>query len=175
MIFLIILSIICNVFPMVILPLLYESIPNSIPAFVDVFGNPVVMMEKTYVSIFRLPLMGLLITILCIVMFLIRLSDEDVKKNKMMWAIVSCIGALKMGITSMEVLFYENIEAVRYFRVGVLILVIIGIIILIYGTIKMYRKGLPYKEYISGMAKDKIKIIGVLCAYIIVALMPLYV
>jgi len=54
---LIILSIICNVVPMIILPIFYEAIPNNIPAFIDFFGNTLVSMEKSYISILRLPIM----------------------------------------------------------------------------------------------------------------------
>jgi hypothetical protein len=175
MVFLIILSIICNIVPMVILPLVYESIPSSIPAFVDLLGNPVILMEKSYISIFRLPFMGLLFSIICIIMYSIKLTGENVKLNKIIWSVVAFIGSLKMGITSLEILFYENMETIKYFRIIILALVAIGIVILIYGVLKMYKNKLPLMEYRNGINKTKIKIIGTLCLYIIIALMPMYI
>jgi uncharacterized membrane protein len=110
MFWLIILSILCNAIPMVILPIFYEVIPENIPAFIDFFGNTVVSMEKSYISILRLPVMGLLLSIICIVMYKIQLTGENKKLNKIIWSIVAFIGSLKMGITSLEILFYKNTE-----------------------------------------------------------------
>ena len=73
---LIALSIIFNIIPMVILPLFYKNIPNSIPAFVDLWGNTVVSMEKSYISIFRLPVMGILLSIICIIMYKINFYNR---------------------------------------------------------------------------------------------------
>jgi hypothetical protein len=160
---------------MVILPLVYENIPNNIPAFVDFFGNTVVSMEKTYISIFRLPIMGLLLSIICLIMYKIKLIGEKEKFNKIIWSVIAIIGALKMGITSMEILFYENIEIINIFRIIILVLVIIGIVVLIYGLLKIYKSKIPINEYKTGFKNNSIKIIGILCIYIIIAFMPIYI
>ena len=172
---LIILSIIGNLIPMIILPIFYENIPDLIPAFVDFLGNPVVYMEKTYITIFRLPIMGILLSIICIIMYSINLSNETKKLNKIIWSIIAFIGSLKMGITSLEILFYENIDIINYFRMSVLILVVIGILILIYGLIKLYKHKIPFLEYKNLLNKRKLIIIGSLVVYIIIASMPLYI
>jgi hypothetical protein len=171
---LIIFSIICNIIPMVILPLFYENIPNNIPAFVDFLGNPIVLMEKSYISIFRLPFMGILLSIICIIMYSINLPNEYKRPNKVIWSVIASIGSLKMGITSLEILFYKDLEIIKYFRISVLILVIIGIIILVYGLIKIYKNNMPFSEYKNGINKNKIKITGIIIVYIIIVLMPLY-
>ena len=157
---------------MIILPLAYDSIPNNIPAFLDFFGNTLVSMEKSYISIFRLPLMGLLLSLICIIMYSFKLTGENEKINKMVWSVVALIGALKMGITSLEILFYENAEITKIFRLLILILVLAGVGILIYGLVKMYRNKIQYSEYGVGIKSNRIKIIVILCLYIAVVLMP---
>jgi hypothetical protein len=171
---LIIFSIICNIIPMVILPLFYEIIPNNIPAFIDFLGNPIVSMGKSYISIFRLPFMGILLSIICIIMYAINLPNEYKRANKVIWSVIAFVGSLKMGITSLEILFYKNLEIIKYFRMSVLILVIIGILILVYGLTKIYKNNIPFNEYKNGINKNKIKIVGIIIIYIIVVLMPFY-
>jgi hypothetical protein len=178
MFFLIILSIVCNVVPMVILSLFYNAIPNNVPAFVDFLGNTVVSMEKTYISILRLPFMGLLLSIICIIMYSIKLSGENGKFNKIIWSVVAFICALKMGITSMEILFYENMETIKLFRIIVMVLVVIGIMALIYGVLKMYKNKIPFNEYKDGIKNNRLKLIGIigtLGLYIIIAFIPMYI
>ncbi|MDR2485026.1 MAG: hypothetical protein LBD55_06495 [Treponema sp.] len=171
---LIILSIVYNIVPMVILPLFYKKIPDNIPAFVDLSGNTVVSMEKSYISIIRLPFMGILLSVVCIIMYSMPLNNENKKFNKIIWPVISFIVSLKMGITSLEIIFYENMEIIKYFRISVLILVIIGITILVYGLIKMYKNKIPFMEYKNRIHKNKIIITGIIIAYIITALMPVY-
>jgi len=175
MFILIVLSFVFNLFPMVILPVFYEVIPNNVPAFLDFFGNTVVAMEKSYISILRVPFMGLLLSILCAIMYRINLSEENIKNNKIIWSVASLICSLKMGITSMEILFFENTELVHIFRILIMVLVITGILVLIYGLIKMYKNKIPIQEYKTGVKNNSIKIIGILCLYIIVVLMPMYI
>jgi hypothetical protein len=172
---LIILSIFCNFVPIIILSLFYNNIPNNIPAFVDLMGNPVIYLGKTYLSIFRLPIMGILLSIICIKMYLIKLTEENNKFNKIIWSVVAFIGSLKMGITSLEIIFYENLNVINIFRISVLILVIIGIIILLYGLLKLYKNKITFVDYKIGINNGKIIIFGALLTYIIIALMPIYV
>ncbi|MCL2801370.1 MAG: hypothetical protein FWD28_06400 [Treponema sp.] len=160
---------------MIILPIFYGAIPNDVPAFVDFFGNTIVSMEKSYLSILRLPIMGLLLSIICIIMYKINLSGENGKFNKIIWSIAAFIGSLKMGITSMEILFYENMEIINIFRIIITVLVIIGIMVLVYALIKMYKNKIPIEEYKIGIKNNSIKIIGILCIYIIIVFMPMYI
>jgi len=160
---------------MIILPIFYEIIPNSVPAFVDFFGNTVVAMDKSYLAIFRLPIMGLLLTVLCIIMYKIELTGENIIINKIIWSVVAFIGALKMGITSMEILFYDNMHVITVFRTIIMFLVIIGIMFLVYGLVKIYKNKIPIIEYKNGIKSNSIKIIGIICGYIAIVLMPFYV
>jgi len=159
---------------MIILPFVYEIIPDKIPAFVDFWGNTIVSMDKSYFSIFRLPLMGLLLSILCIIMYSLKIPGENNKYNKIIWSIVAFISAIKMGLTSIEVIYYENTDIVNIFRIIVMILVIIGIMFLVFGLIKMYKNKITLIDYKNGITGNKIKIIGIICLYIAVVLMPVY-
>jgi len=174
MFFLLVLLVICNVMPMLVLLLSYENIPNYIPAFVNLFGNTVVLMEKSLVSIFRLPLMGLILTIISVLMYSIKLPGENGKLNKMVWLAVAFIGSLKTGLTSMGVLFYGNVETANTFRIVILIFVAIGVAVLACGLVKMHRDKIPLAKYKNSANRHKVKIIGLMCAYVLVALMPFY-
>jgi uncharacterized membrane protein len=171
----IVLSFVFNIIPLVILPVFYQNIPDTVPAFVDLLGNPVVSMGKSYPAIFRLPLMGVLLSIVCLVMYRIKLDGENQKLNQIIWRAAACITALKMEITSLEILFYEKAQALKFLRLAVLAIVITGAAILIYGAVKMYKNKIPFTEYKEGMTKTKIPIALSLVLYILIALMPLYI
>jgi len=160
---------------MVILPIFYGIIPDNVPAFVDFFGNTIVSMEKSYISILRLPIMGLLLSIICIIMYKINLSGENGKINKIIWSIVAFIVALKMGITSMEILFFENKKIMIIFNLMNILLILNGIMFLIYGLIKIYKNKISKNEYKYGVKKSSIKIVGTLCVYIVMVFMPMYI
>jgi uncharacterized membrane protein len=104
----------------------------------------------------------------------IQFEGENNTVNKMIWPVIAVIGSLKMGITSLEILFYENMETIKYFRMSIFVLVIIGIIILIYGLIKMNKHKTAFMEYKNCIHNNKIVITGILFAYVIIALMPVY-
>jgi hypothetical protein len=83
-----------------------------------------------------------------------------------------------MGITSMEILFYENMETIKLFRIIVMVLVVIGIMALIYGVLKIYKNKIPFNEYKDGIKNNRLKlieIIGTLGLYIIIVFMPMYI
>jgi hypothetical protein len=54
------LSVIISILPFPILALLYKLIPSQIPLFADLAGNPTIMAPKSILSVFRLPIMGLM-------------------------------------------------------------------------------------------------------------------
>ena len=175
MFFLIALSVICNIAPMVILPLAYDLIPDKIPAYMDFFGNTVSYMEKSYITIFRLPMMGLLMTIICIIMYSTKLTNYNKGINKIIWSVVAFIGTLKMGITSMEILFYDNIEVKGYFRTSVWILVVIGVLVLISGIVIMHKNKITFAEYRNKINSNRLGIFSVFILYVIFTLMPMYI
>jgi hypothetical protein len=72
----------------------------------------------------------------------------------------------RMGISLMKILFYENQKIM-------VILQFMSIIIIIYFGLKKFK--LKIIEYKNGIIKNKIKIIGIMCVYIIFVLMPIYI
>jgi hypothetical protein len=170
----IVLAFVFNIIPIVILPVFYQRIPDIIPAFVDLLGSPVVSIEKSYLAILRLPAMGVQLSIICLIMYKTKFDGEHKRLNQIIWRAAACIAALKMGITSMEIMFYEKLEIIKYFRIAVFILTIIGIIVLISGLIKMYKTKAAFTEYKKVLTINKILIVCVLGLYVIIALMPLF-
>jgi uncharacterized membrane protein len=172
---LLIASFVLNLIPIIVLPMVYSNIPDTVPAFVDFTGRAVISIKKTYVTIFRLPLMGIIFSIVCLIMYSVKLSGVKQKYNRIVWSIAAFIGALKMGLTSIEICFSENIELVKYFRITVFILSGIGIFALVYGITKIYKNEIKMAEYRNGVHKTKGIIIGILLlAYILVTIIPVY-
>jgi hypothetical protein len=153
----------------------YNNIPNNIPAYVDFVGNTMIVVEKTNITILRLPLMGMIFSMICLIMYTLKLSDIKQKYNKIIWSIIALIGSLKMGVTSIEVYFYENIEFIKIFRIIVFVLSGIGILILLYSIFKIHKNKVKMVEYKNGLNKTKMIIIGILLlSYIIITIIPVY-
>lgn len=171
---LITLSVILTIIPFVLLPIFYESIPQQIPAFVDIKGNPTLTMNKSIFSVFRLPLMGIMTQIACFTMYLVKIEYEK-EKNKLLWLSISFLAALKMSFTSMEVLIYGNSEMLNVFRTIVLIVVciaVIGIVFYGYSLYKKYNK--QFIQYLSKVSKlQKTLLLLSLIGYVLLTLFPL--
>jgi hypothetical protein len=156
--------------------MLYNNLPNNIPAFVDFMGNTMISVETTKLTIFRLPFMGLIVSMICLIMYTVKLSDIKQKYNKIIWSIVALVGALKMGVTSIEICFYQNIEIIKIFRIIVFVLSGIGIFTLLYGIFKIYKNKVSLDEYKNELNKTKIIIIGMLLlVYILITIIPVYI
>jgi len=176
MMILIVLSLLCNLAPLVLLLLWYANIPASIPAFVDLWGNAIMFVDKSYLTVSRLPMMGIILTALCVVMYGIQLPKEKRRFNKIIWAIVAFIASLKMGLTSLEVLFIRSTAAIQYFRIAILILVVAGVIVLGGAAFKLYKNNIQWQEYKSGMSKIRTIIVAALVmVYVAIAAMPSYI
>lgn len=171
-----ILSVFISILPFPLLTLLYDLIPSQVPLFVDLAGNPTVLASKSLLSVFRLPVMGLMIQVICLAMFSIKFSNElQTKTNKMIWLAVSLIGAVKMSFTSMEVLIYENINLLDAFRIIVWVTVIVGVVLLSYGSFVLYRQlGNKFlKKYQKAITKWQYITISIaLAVYIIMVFIP---
>lgn len=171
---LITLSVILTISPFILLPILYDSIPQQVPAFVDIKGNPTLMMNKSIFSVFRLPLMGIMTQIACYTMYSVKLECEK-ENNQLLWISVSFLAALKMSFTSMEVLIYNNSEMLNVFRIIVLIVVciaVVGIVFYGYSLYKKYNK--QFIKYFSKISKlQKSLLFLSLVGYVSLTLFPL--
>jgi uncharacterized membrane protein len=172
-------SLIMSILPFPILAFLYELVPSQVPLFVDLAGNPTVMTTKSIFSVFRLPTMGLMVQAICIIMYLIDFNDiSKLKTNKRIWLAISFIGAIKMSITSLEILIYENTLVLNIFRTSVLITVIVAVIILLYNLFVLYRedKNQFLKEYHKAISKGQYNAIAIaLAAYILLVFLPIFI
>jgi len=170
-------AVIIAIAPFIILPVFFNNIPPNIPAFVDVFGNPTQIMATSYLSIFRLPLMGIVLQVICLLMFMLKLGDQEIKSNRLTWSIISIIISLKMSLTSLEVFIYNNSFLLQIFRIVILILVVSGIIVLIMSILKLCKNYKNYfKDYFTKILNWKLAvIITSICCYIILVLMPFYI
>ncbi|MDR2798431.1 MAG: hypothetical protein LBB80_08805 [Treponema sp.] len=172
---LLIVSIILNIIPIIVLPMLYNNLPNDIPAYVDFLGNVMVSVEKNNLTILRLPLMGIIFSMVCFIMYTVKLPDIKQKYNKIIWSIVAFIGSIKMGVTSIEVCLYENLEYIKIFRILVFVLSGTGIITLLYDVIKIYKNKVKVVQYKNGLNKMKIIIVGILLlVYVLITIIPVY-
>lgn len=170
------LSAIISVFPFPLLTLLYDLIPAQVPLFVDLAGNPTVMASKSLLSVFRLPTMGLMIQVICLAMFSLKFRNElQNKTNRMIWLAISFVGAVKMSLTSMEVLIYGNLYMLNAFRIIIWVTVTLGVVLLLYGSFMLYKQqGNEFlKEYQKVITKwQYISISIALAVYIIMVFIP---
>lgn len=168
------LTVILTIIPFVLLPIFYDSIPQQVPAFVDIKGNPTLTMNKSAFSVFRLPFMAIMTQIACFTMYSVKLEYEK-EKNQLLWLSVSFLAALKMSLTSMEVLIYDNSEMLNIFRTIVLIVVciaVVGIVVYGYSLYKKYNK--QFIQYFSKVSKlQKTLLFISLIGYVLLTLFPL--
>lgn len=63
--------------------------------------------------------MGLLTQVVCLSMYRVRFAYGHVQ-NERLWLSVSFLAAIKMSLTSLEVLLYGNTELVHWLRISVI-------------------------------------------------------
>ncbi len=161
------LSAILSIIPFPLLALLYNLVPEQVPLFVDLAGKPTVMTSKSFLSVFRLPTMGLMIQVICVAMFFVNLRDEQENKtNRVLWLAISLIGAVKMSFTSMEVLIYRNVGWLFAFRIIVWVTVILGVGLLSSSVFTVYKQQRSefLKEYQKAISKWQYIIISIALA-----------
>jgi hypothetical protein len=170
-----ILSIIITISPIVLLAVLYQSLPDKITGFVDVHGNPAVLINKNILSVFRLPLMGLCLQVVCFTMAFLPL-DKKQDKNEVLWLMVALAAALKMSLTSMEIVYMNNTEVVQLLRNGVFILIglaICFIATILYQLYKAYN-GRINDYYLQIENKHKTIMMAAVVVYFLLAITPMF-
>jgi len=117
-----------SILPFPMLAFLYELIPNEIPLLFDFTGNPTAMISKSIFSVFRFPIMGLLLQVVCIIGYLLKYEDKkEMKLNRVLWLTMSVIPAMTRSAASLEVFIYGNEYLLNVFRNIRTITVIIAI------------------------------------------------
>lgn len=170
---LILLSWILTISPFIVLLLFYNQIPQQIPAFLDLKGNPAVWIQKSIPAVLRLPIMGLMIQGLCYTMFFTSREEARIR-NEYLWSSVSFSAALKMSLTSVEILFYNNPSLFSWLRNIVFIVIlaaVINILVNLYELYKTYQGNfLVYFSAVNNL--QKILITLFLTGYLLFVLLP---
>lgn len=171
------LAAIISIMPFPVLAIFYKTIPGQVPLFVDLAGNPTIMTTKSILSVFRLPVMGLMIQVICVAMYLTKLKGKNViKRNKNLWGVISVLAALKMSLTSMELLFFENQHVLSTIRVIVLGGTVAAVIFLLLNLFYLLQKkqNKVIKEYYKSINKlQYITIAVALAIYILFVFLPM--
>lgn len=170
----IILSVLITISPFILLPIFYENIPQQVPVFVDIKGNPTLMINKNIFSVFRLPFMGVMTQIVCFTMYSVKLEYEK-EKNQLLWLSVSFLAALKMSFTSMEVLIYDNSKTLNIFRTVILIVVCIAVVCIVFFGYSLYKKyDRQFTQYFSKVSKQqKTLLLLSFVGYVLLTLFPI--
>lgn len=134
------------------------------------------MAAKSILSVFRLPMMGLMIQVICVAMYLTKLEDKDLKKrNKKLWVVISVLAALKMSLTSLEILFFENQHILSTIRVIILGGTVTAVIILLFNLFYLLQKkqNKLIQEYYKSLNKFQyITITVALAIYMLFVFLP---
>lgn len=81
----------------------YPQLPSVIPAFVDLAGQAILVMPKSPLAAFRLPLMGLLLQAICWRMSRVALPRaEDTRWNQVLWPAVALVAGAKALLSTLD-------------------------------------------------------------------------
>lgn len=115
--------------PFPVLALTYAVLPTEIPLFVDLLGNPTISVAKSALSVFRLPVMGLLFVGLCNLLMSSRVRGWQQEYTRI-WQRVGLLAALKMSMTAIlpALLLYAPIYFVAKWSINLLVLWLLWLI-----------------------------------------------
>ena len=176
MFLLFIFSIVLYILHIIIFTWFYEVKPESVIGFFNYLTNTIISREKAYISIFKFPIIGFLITAFCIIMYKINISDKNKKYNKIIWSVIPLIVSLMMLVRPTEILFFNNSTLVFISSLIIMICVIICIILLVYSVIKILLNEVNYIEYKNGVNNKKINLIIILLSlFLVMIFIPNYI
>lgn len=120
------------VIPILIVPICFNK---SIPALFELSGYIFECTEELTISYFHSPVLGLLLSIICIIIYSKKYFENSIIFNKIILLSIFIIINMKLGIPSMKIIFYinynkniiinnilNNIE-VSFFRISVIALI----------------------------------------------------
>jgi hypothetical protein len=93
------------VIPFVIIPIYFRM---SYPLLFEISGFSFINMEKMNFSYFCFPVIGLLLSIICIKISSFKLSEYSIIFNKVIMMSIFVIITIKFGFPSMKNIFYLN-------------------------------------------------------------------
>lgn len=172
-----ILSSIITLTPFILLLTMYPGLPDKITGFVDVNGNPTLFINKNILSVFRLPLMGAALQVICFTMACLPLNEKQQKNNQFLWLTVALLAAVKMSLTSMEIMYTNNPELFQLLRKLVLVVIVIAVCFIAVIAYQLYKSynGQLNNYYIKIDGKYKTVIIVAMVVYFIFAIAPMFI
>jgi hypothetical protein len=144
-IFLLIIDALLTIVPFVLTGIYYNSMPGNIPLFVNFMGEPLVFVEKTLLTAFRLPLMGLILQAVCLAMYLgcreaasAKPGTKGLQRN--FWLAASLIAAIKLFASSVPFTGIILQDFVPAFRLVALFAALLGVAYLLACIVRLYRE-----------------------------------
>lgn len=150
----------------------YPVFPPAIPAFVDAAGKPLVSLDKSPLTVLRLPLMGLAAQAACWAMWATRLKGADAwAAHRLLWASVALLMGGKLLLSSLDVLDPHHQLG---FRTGVIALSGLGVLALVASVPTLYagyrQKAAEYAGQVSRGIRLTLGLAGL--AYAALVAMP---
>ena len=115
---------IITLIPFVIISCFFQAIPANIPAFMDLSGHSLLLMNKDLFSVFRIPWMGVMLQITCYTMFYGRYENG---RHRELWRWIALSSALKMTLTSLEIIVFDNDPVFQWIRGIVFLLIMVTV------------------------------------------------
>lgn len=120
-----------TILPFLVLAYFYPMLPERVPLFMKLNGEVAVWGEKSWLSVFRVPLMALVTQVLCLLMKYgvvqseaalpvegaddyARLHNQSAILGAGLWDWFRCIAALKMSAATLDTIFL-SIERFQFF------------------------------------------------------------
>lgn len=154
-IFVLILDLLLTFLPFLIIGLNYSSMPERLPIFVNLLGEPLVLAGKSFFTAFRLPFMAVILQLICLVMYLggrgnITQAGKSMALFRGFWVAGAFTAAVKVSFSSLEYTGVFPPEFNNIFRVVVLGAALAGVTFLLLALIGLYKgMGRARRIYLS--------------------------
>jgi len=120
--------------------------------------------------------MGTALQVICFTMAWLPLNEKQ-EKNNQLWLTVALLAAVKMSLTSMEIVYTNNPELFQLLRklvLGIVVIAVCFIAVIVYQLYKSYNGQLNgYYAKIRG--RYKTVIIGAMVIYFVFAIAPMFI
>lgn len=140
---------IMTVVPFIMTGLYYPSMPDKMPLFLNLMGEPLVLADKTLLTAFRLPLMALILQAVCLVMYLgcrenTRHNPKTAELFRNFWLAASLAAAVKLSLSSIPytgMVPHYIIPLFRSFTVAAALLGVMYLLMCLYRMLKQEGRG----------------------------------
>jgi uncharacterized membrane protein len=178
-ILLLIIDAIITVVPAILTGIYYPYMPDKIPLFVNLMGEPVMQADKTIFTAFRLPVMTLILQAICLVFFLgCRKNTAEKPETAVLfrnfWIVLSITAAIKMGFSTIPITGIIPGNLMPLFRITAVGAAILGVIYLLICLAQMYKENKAglLKIFTPAGNVYNVLIIALLLAYAAVVFLP---